>query len=129
MASKSASSPTSSASDLPKDPASAATMVKDLDAERLTSEHDGTAPLDHVSSAVTEKHQSGDPSDPAADGIAAEKTRTGGTMEPGGALHPDSYPEGGAQAWMVVLGGFASLFVSFGWINGPNELSLLKMQS
>ena len=26
-------------------------------------------------------------------------------------------PDGGAQAWLVVLGAFCGLFVSFGWIN------------
>lgn len=26
-------------------------------------------------------------------------------------------PDGGLQAWLVVLGGFCVLFVSFGWIN------------
>lgn len=26
-------------------------------------------------------------------------------------------PDGGAQAWLVVLGAFSGLFVSFGWIN------------
>jgi hypothetical protein len=47
-----------------------------------------------------------------------EKTDTHDTTGPGGALHPDSYPDGGAQAWMAVLGAFCCLFVSFGWING-----------
>ncbi|KAF3483909.1 monocarboxylate permease-like protein [Arthroderma uncinatum] len=29
----------------------------------------------------------------------------------------DSYPEGGAVAWLTVAGASASLFVSFGWVN------------
>jgi MFS family permease len=32
-------------------------------------------------------------------------------------LGPGPPPDGGIKAWMVVLGGFCGLFVSFGWIN------------
>lgn len=28
-----------------------------------------------------------------------------------------SFPDGGLQAWLVVLGAFFGLFVSFGWTN------------
>lgn len=28
-----------------------------------------------------------------------------------------SFPDGGLQAWLVVVGGFCCLFCSFGWIN------------
>ncbi|RPA98942.1 MFS general substrate transporter [Choiromyces venosus 120613-1] len=31
--------------------------------------------------------------------------------------HPSSFPDGGPTAWLSVLGGFAALFCSFGWIN------------
>jgi hypothetical protein len=30
---------------------------------------------------------------------------------------PESYPEGGLDAWLCTLGAFLCLFVSFGWIN------------
>lgn len=30
---------------------------------------------------------------------------------------PSMPPDGGWQAWLVVMGAFCSLFVSFGWIN------------
>lgn len=30
---------------------------------------------------------------------------------------PSSFPDGGLQAWLVVIGGFAATFASFGWIN------------
>lgn len=30
---------------------------------------------------------------------------------------PGLPPDGGLQAWMVVVGAFCGLFVSFGWIN------------
>lgn len=31
--------------------------------------------------------------------------------------HPSQFPEGGLQAWLVVLGAFCCVFCSFGWIN------------
>jgi hypothetical protein len=30
---------------------------------------------------------------------------------------PDAFPDGGLEAWSVVLGGFCTIFASFGWIN------------
>ncbi len=30
---------------------------------------------------------------------------------------PDDFPDGGFQAWLVVMGGFCAVFCSFGWIN------------
>jgi hypothetical protein len=35
---------------------------------------------------------------------------------------PSSFPDGGLEAWLVVLGGFCCLFVSFGWINCMSNL-------
>lgn len=35
-----------------------------------------------------------------------------------GLMDPSSFPDGGREAWLVVSGGFACLFCSFGWING-----------
>lgn len=31
--------------------------------------------------------------------------------------NPNDCPDGGLQAWLVVLGGFCAIFCSFGWIN------------
>jgi hypothetical protein len=31
--------------------------------------------------------------------------------------NPDDFPDGGFQAWLVVVGGFCAVFCSFGWIN------------
>lgn len=31
--------------------------------------------------------------------------------------HPSQFPDGGLKAWSAVVGGFACLFCSFGWIN------------
>lgn len=33
------------------------------------------------------------------------------------AIDPSAFPDGGLQAWTVVVGAFFALFVSFGWIN------------
>jgi hypothetical protein len=30
--------------------------------------------------------------------------------------HPSAFPDGGAKAWLTVLGSFCAMFVSFGWI-------------
>lgn len=38
--------------------------------------------------------------------------------KPPGPMDPSSFPDGGLDAWLVVSGGFACLFCSFGWING-----------
>ncbi|RDL31922.1 uncharacterized protein BP5553_09324 [Venustampulla echinocandica] len=37
-------------------------------------------------------------------------------VAPGG-VNPADFPDGGLEAWLVVLGGWCSLFCSFGWIN------------
>lgn len=39
------------------------------------------------------------------------------TGPPPGAFDPRQNPDGGLQAWLVVLGSFCCLFCSFGWIN------------
>lgn len=33
------------------------------------------------------------------------------------APNPADFPDGGLEAWLVVLGGFCTVFASFGWIN------------
>lgn len=37
-------------------------------------------------------------------------------------------PDGGAEAWLVVLGAFCGLFVSFGWINCRSPLVSMILQ-
>lgn len=39
------------------------------------------------------------------------------TSPPFPSSHPNSFPEGGADAWLAVAGASACLFVSFGWVN------------
>lgn len=43
--------------------------------------------------------------------------RTDAASAPSGPPAPGPPPDGGFQAWMVVVGAFCGLFVSFGWIN------------
>ena len=32
-------------------------------------------------------------------------------------IDPNTFPDGGFEAWLVVAGGFCTVFSSFGWIN------------
>ncbi|KNG80731.1 monocarboxylate permease [Aspergillus nomiae NRRL 13137] len=43
--------------------------------------------------------------------------KSGATTQSAPAKAPGAPPDGGFKAWMVVLGAFCGLFVSFGWIN------------
>lgn len=36
---------------------------------------------------------------------------------------PDSFPDGGWEAWLAVSGAFCCLFCSFGWINRDESVS------
>lgn len=58
------------------------------------------------------------------DGIAASPAGAGGDAEksgpepaPGLGVDPSDFPDGGLRAWLVVLGGFCSLFCTFGLVN------------
>jgi hypothetical protein len=42
---------------------------------------------------------------------------------------PRDNPDGGREAWLVVLGAFCCMFCSFGWINCELLLSLLSTTS
>lgn len=44
----------------------------------------------------------------------AEKPRG---PQPGSGWHPDDFPDGGLEAWLVVLGGWCGMFSTFGFIN------------
>lgn len=49
--------------------------------------------------------------DPSS-GLASKEQQV--TSEP---PQPSEFPEGGTKAWLTVAGGWACLFVSFGWVN------------
>jgi len=42
--------------------------------------------------------------------------------------NPDDFPDGGFQAWLVVMGGFCAIFCGFGWINCEQEPLLMSKQ-
>lgn len=46
----------------------------------------------------------------------SQQTPTNG-FPPTHPMHPSQFPDGGREAWLVVVGGWCCLFVSFGWIN------------
>jgi hypothetical protein len=45
------------------------------------------------------------------------------------AFDPRDNPDGGCDAWLVVLGAFCCMFCSFGWINCESLLPLLSTTS
>jgi hypothetical protein len=62
-------------------------------------------------------HSKGDGGDPPSspdhlNEVELEKQETKMSM-----MDPRAFPDGGWEAWSVVLGSFCALFVSFGWIN------------
>ena len=66
--------------------------------QQFPSEHDGTGPQGVNTDPTSEK----------TDTLAADPPTTPAPGPP---------PDGGFQAWMVTVGAFCGLFVSFGWIN------------
>lgn len=50
-------------------------------------------------------------------GIADDQEKEAGKAVAKGGHDPSAFPDGGLEAWLVVFGGWCSLFVSFGWIN------------
>ena len=48
--------------------------------------------------------------------VVTDPEKTTPTPAPAGP-DPNDFPDGGLQAWLVVLGGFCTVFASFGWIN------------
>lgn len=40
---------------------------------------------------------------------------------------PTDFPDGGLQAWLVVIGGFCLVFASFGWINCQSLQTSMKL--
>jgi hypothetical protein len=55
------------------------------------------------------------PSSPKEGGVDGKDAPAGPQFPPG--MAPSDFPDGGAQAWLVVLGGFFALFCTFGLIN------------
>ncbi len=85
--------------------------------EKKLVDHDHSLPQHGVPKDVQETEanvlpDTSDELDLEKAGNAIQPAKTPGPMDPG------SFPDGGMEAWLVVSGGFACLFCSFGWING-----------
>jgi len=63
--------------------------------------------LDQNSAVAPSHHQDSDLESAPATEIKAEKSGP----------DPSAFPDGGLEAWLVVVGGFCIVFASFGWIN------------
>lgn len=81
---------------------SSSIMEKDVEKEGIPAE-----------SSVSEREPTNiaEKSDNSEDVVATPPQ----TQQP--VFDPSAFPDGGFKAWTVVAGAFASLFVSFGWIN------------
>lgn len=88
----------------------------------LTDDVQGDSSTNHLSipgaNGEEQVHQAG-----AADQTGSDRSLVKKDVEqqdekpkvPG--IDPKSFPDGGWEAWSVVIGGFSAVFCSFGWIN------------
>ena len=85
----------------------------DLNKEVLHSEPEKghLSPIKSVESNISPETES------EPQGRDVEKVPSQKGPPAGGPPDPSSFPDGGAQAWLCVAGGFLCLFCSFGWIN------------
>ena len=72
---------------------------------------DSNLPVDHSESSDVEIIK-----DSMPEGEAEPEPETKLKVESTGP-NPKDFPDGGLQAWLVVVGGFCAIFCSFGWIN------------
>lgn len=88
-----------------KDPYSDSTLTERLSVERTPSQN-----------GETEANIFPEP-----EGLSQADIEKGGLAQnpaPGaGGTAPSDFPDGGLEAWLVVLGGWCGLFCSFGWVN------------
>ncbi|KAJ5174344.1 MFS transporter asaE [Penicillium canariense] len=85
-----------------------------------TSDHSTPAMSDQVNDDPEKGMRTTDLVEPATTDANAEpvsEKKEGFAAAPAGPPGPGPPPDGGAEAWMSVLGAFCGLFVSFGWIN------------
>ena len=89
-----------------------------LSATNIDSKH--TAPQPHIDH-TTNPAPVGDwlPEADVEDGDRDDKPETPNAPVPGGGGPPGghAFPDGGFEAWLVVLGAFVALFCSFGYLN------------
>ncbi|KAF1816712.1 putative monocarboxylate permease [Eremomyces bilateralis CBS 781.70] len=84
----------------------AASSLSDPEKHHLEkTDIEDTAPQRHVDSREESDEETS---------VPIEKKPSAG---PAAAFDPSAFPDGGLKAWTVVIGAFACLFCSFGWIN------------
>jgi hypothetical protein len=74
-------------------------------AQALITSNDALPDADYVSEKL-----GGSDGDPEVGTISQESNHKA-------VVDPNNFPDGGFEAWMVVAGGFCTVFSSFGWIN------------
>lgn len=108
------------------------------DAPSIDSATTNTAPSDHSTPVMSDQindiekgaqaadQQSTENEEPANPDAKAEPTSEKSDAVAAGPPAPGPPPDGGFLAWMVVVGAFCGLFVSFGWINCKSPHSLIS---
>lgn len=113
------------------------------DTPSIDSATTNTAPSEHSTPAMSDQINDIEKGAPAVDQPNRENDQTETSENhfekpldnpsektdaaPSGPPGPGSPPDGGFQAWMVVVGAFCGLFVSFGWINCKLPYPMLSM--
>lgn len=93
----------------------------ELESEKVLDTHDGgaedAAALDRIGSQNKETIANIFPESAAEAEADLEKAGKAPVVPQKGGIDPASFPDGGFEAWSVVVGAWCCLFVSFGWIN------------
>lgn len=94
--------------------ASSASIQDDMKSAEMR--HSTTSNRAHASPQKTDANIMPETADEPQE-LDLEKAEADRKTKPLGPMHPASFPDGGAEAWLVVSGAFCCLFCSFGWIN------------
>ena len=103
--------------DSPKDESSGSSASLD---EKKSADHQHALPGQGAPEDVQDTEANVLP-DTSAETKELDLEKAGAKVQPPktlGPMDPSSFPDGGMEAWLVVTGGFACLFCSFGWLNG-----------
>jgi hypothetical protein len=88
----------------------------DQSSERLP-ERDSNLPMDQSEYSLEDTAKDSLPELKAEPEQGPEPEAGTATKIESTAPNPDDFPDGGFQAWIVVVGGFCAIFCGFGWIN------------
>lgn len=92
--------------------------IKNMERESRQSDlHKTTSHLDDVKPVTNHTDANILPSVEAKPPNADSEKDAVPAPPPNPMMDPKSFPDGGLDAWLCVLGGFCALFCSFGWIN------------